>query len=186
MMTLFDTFETHHEGLEGIDKWPGCLSRHVVEQHHYGEGRIDSPVYIEWMVFFASLVGRSKADQLKRVNDWVNRRLTWVADLRSRGQRDHWQSPAESLEAATGDCEDYAILKVLTLWMLGWRDLRIVLVSTDQGAHAVCVAMLKGKWLVLDNLTTLIYEDRKLRRYKPTFSMDETGWWRHRKAPRAA
>ena len=137
--------------------------------------------YFAWMVFFARQVGRGRAEQLKAVNDWVNLRFVYVHDRRKRGQRDYWQSPRESLSAGGGDCEDFAILKFFTLRMLGWTDVRLVVVTTEGKAHAVCVTFLKGKWLVLDNLMTLIYEDRRLHDYRPTFSMDETGWWRHRR-----
>ena len=178
---MFNTTERRHEGIDPDGKWGACLARHRAEQEHYGDGRSAGRPYVGWMVFFAGLVGRGKAEQLKRVNDWVNRRLIYTEDRRIRGQRDWWMSPRESLERGRGDCEDYAILKFLTLRMLGWTDVRLVVLRTDQGAHAVCVAEHGGKWLVLDNLTTLIYEDRRRRKYRPSFSMNETGWWTHRK-----
>lgn len=181
-MAIFNTTERPHEGIDPDGKWGVCLALHELEQARYARDMCDEG-YTEWMVFFARQVGRAKAQQLKAVNDWVNRRLVYAEDQRTRGERDHWASPGQSLRTGRGDCEDFAILKFITLRMLGWTDVRIVLVKkTDGQAHAVCAVHHKGKWLVLDNLMTLIYEDRRLRKYRPMFSMDESGWWTHRKA----
>jgi predicted transglutaminase-like cysteine proteinase len=49
------------------------------------------------------------------VNAWVNRTITYAADL-----VDRWQMPGETLKRGRGDCEDLAILKRAILINRGW------------------------------------------------------------------
>ncbi len=58
----------------------------------------------------SGLIERGNSSRaLFNVNRWVNRRLTYKPD--GGPNRDYWQTPDESLNFNTGDCEDYAILK---------------------------------------------------------------------------
>jgi predicted transglutaminase-like cysteine proteinase len=45
------------------------------------------------------------------VNNHVNRRIDYLPD----GALDRWQTPAETLARARGDCEDFAITKYFVL-----------------------------------------------------------------------
>jgi predicted transglutaminase-like cysteine proteinase len=87
---------------------------------------------------------------LKRVNGHVNRSIKPRAD----GGADIW-----SASASAGDCEDYVLAKRRALIKAGVpaSSLRIAYVKTKRGeGHAILVVKIKGKDLVLDNLTQTI------------------------------
>jgi len=58
---------------------------------------------------------------------------------------DYWQTPEETLNLLTGDCEDYARLALdILVRVMGITDARFVvyngyIVSNKKGGHAVCV-----------------------------------------------
>jgi predicted transglutaminase-like cysteine proteinase len=72
---------------------------------------------------------------------------------------------------------------------LGWKNEEMrILVVRDMNlkiAHAVLGVMQKKKRFILDNQMTLVVEDRRIRHYKPIFSVNETSWWRHKPAKRS-
>ena len=47
-------------------------------------------------------------------------------------------------------------------------------------AHAILVVEFKGKSLVLDNQIGQIVDAKRIRHYKPIYSVNEAGWWRHK------
>ena len=67
---------------------------------------------------------------------WVNQRITWVADQRTWGVRDYWQSPHQTLLLGHGDCEDQSLLLFKVLWQAGFRDPVLVLGTAQGEGHA--------------------------------------------------
>lgn len=56
-------------------------------------------------------------------------------------EKDYWQTPAETEERKTGDCEDYAIYRLYGLWRRGFPGAELVVGERDDGQiHAVCMA----------------------------------------------
>lgn len=87
---------------------------------------------------------------LRKVNLAVNRAIA----PRSDGTRDVW-----TVNAASGDCEDYTMTKRLRLVKAGFPPgaLRIAHVKTRKGeSHAVLIVRSQRGDLVLDNLTDAI------------------------------
>jgi predicted transglutaminase-like cysteine proteinase len=88
------------------------------------------------------------------LNANINRRIIYG---REPDRGDVWQTPAQTLAIARGDCEDYAILKYATLLRAGLSaaSLRIVIGEiksiAGNGPHAWCAAYLDGKWRTLDD-----------------------------------
>lgn len=78
-----------------------------------------------------------------------------------------------------GDCEDYAIAKLVALRLAGIApdDLRIVVMrDTLSGEdHAVAAARLDGHWLMLDNRRMAMIEDSYMRNVRPLFVIDQHG-----------
>jgi predicted transglutaminase-like cysteine proteinase len=75
--------------------------------------------------------------------------------LVQHGVPDLWSSPLVTFTSGQGDCEDYAIAKLVALRELGFADddLRLLVVF-ERGApalHAVAAVRFEGRWLVLDN-----------------------------------
>lgn len=100
----------------------------------------------------AARQGRARIGEINRA---VNLAIRPVSDERRFAVADHWAGPLETIGAGAGDCEDYAILKLLALREAGIaRDhLRLLIVKdrAAQNAHAVAAVRLDGRWLILDN-----------------------------------
>ncbi|MDA0998123.1 MAG: transglutaminase-like cysteine peptidase, partial [Proteobacteria bacterium] len=104
------------------------------------------------------------------------------------GENDYWATPAEFM-TRFGDCEDYAIIKYLSLRRLGWqeKDLRVVAVKDMnlKVGHAVLVVFFKHPTsgqimsLLLDNQIKQIVQADRVRHYQPVFSLNQFHWWRH-------
>lgn len=111
----------------------------------------------DWETFIQSNLKQSPQKQLELVNDYFNRKLRFIDDRENWHQADYWASPIESLAKGSGDCEDFAIGKYLTLRLLGVPDslLRITYVKLVERkvAHMVlyyCTNLVDS--LVLDNI----------------------------------
>ena len=184
--SFFKTMAKRSDDLKPFPKWVKVLTRYMEEQGKV-EGTCKATTFNKchlknWKQLIASLQGKRKKTQLKKVNDFANRAI-YIVDPKNWGVKDYWASPNQFF-AKNGDCEDYAILKFLTLRALGWKneDLRILVVR-DMNlkiAHAILGVMQKKKRYILDNQMTLVVEDRRIRHYKPIFSLNETSWWRHK------
>lgn len=100
---------------------------------------------------------------LTAFNTQVNSEIKYHAD-----PFDYWQSPAETAELGTGDCEDYAIVKYYRLRKLGVPDSKMRLVySFEEGGHIGL--LVDGKWLDNRNNRVEAYSGQ------PVFSFNESG-----------
>ena len=102
--------------------------------------------------------GRAPLDQLDAVNRFLNN-WRYKEDFANYGRRDYWASPLEFF-LRSGDCEDYAIAKYVTLRELGFsaEALRLVVVQdvVRDLAHAVLAVYLDDQVYILDNLTRAV------------------------------
>lgn len=132
--------------------------------------------------------GQGGYEQLVRVNRWVNRHIAFADDARA-GPADHWANADESLRAGAGDCEDYAIAKMQILEAAGFdqRDLYLVLVRdlVRRADHAILVARVDGRMMVLDSNTDRILPAEAIQDYRPMMSFSGERSWIHgyRQAP---
>ena len=96
--------------------------------------------------------GRARIGELNRA---INLTLRPVRDIVQYGVADVWKSPLVTFTSRQGDCEDYAIAKLVALRELGFADEDLqLLVVHERGAqalHAVAAVRFEGRWLVLDN-----------------------------------
>lgn len=126
-----------------------------------------------------SLAGTSERDRIERVNNHFNA-FPYVSDLVQFGVRDVWLSPLTFIQTS-GDCEDYAIAKYLTLTLSGIPDDRLwLLLARDRlhGAdHAVLVVRVEGVDLVLDNLSDVAPLSR-FPHYQPVYALNAGAVWR--------
>jgi predicted transglutaminase-like cysteine proteinase len=166
--------------------WHNVLKRHADQRATYENcgkpGFTCSARVLAWRKLVASLRGLPEIEQLKRLNRAVNRLIPFADDLVAHGKRDHWASPLEFL-AARGDCEDYAILKFITLLELGFANDRLrVAVVRDRDRrvlHAVVTVDLDGRTLVLDSLADNVVEDYLVLHYDPIFSANKDKLFGH-------
>jgi predicted transglutaminase-like cysteine proteinase len=117
--------------------------------------------------------------RLGEINRAFNLAIRPVSDRAQYGIEDYWSSPLATLAAGAGDCEDYAIAKMVALRAAGVAadDLRLVIIrETATGDdHAVVAARSDGRWRVLDNRTFLMIEDNGFGKYRPLFAIDAEG-----------
>ena len=143
--------------------------------------------YDDWIKLLKTLEDKDPLVQLNEVNKWANK-AKYITDSTNWGQNDYWATPAEFM-SRFGDCEDYAILKYLSLRRLGWKenDLRVVAVKdlNLKVGHAVLVVFFKHPktgqvlQLLLDNQIPSIANAASIRHYQPVFSINKYFWWRH-------
>ncbi|MFZ5693656.1 MAG: transglutaminase-like cysteine peptidase [Pseudomonadota bacterium] len=113
----------------------------------------DAEIRLEAIV--ASGRAREGRARIGEINRAVNLAIRPVSDERQFGVADYWSGPLETLASGQGDCEDYAIVKLLALQQAGIArsDLRLVIVRerASRSAHAVAAVRFDGRWLLLDN-----------------------------------
>lgn len=151
----------------------------ILQSHQYAKTRIASPQYQNWQKFVQSLQHESKIHQLLKVNQWFQQ-FSYKQDNWVYGKEDHWATPAEFLKYG-GDCEDFAIIKYMSLRQLGFpaKDLKITMVydvysGTD---HAFLIAYHNGAEFVLDNREKLVVSRYMKKRYRPYYAFNEKTLW---------
>jgi predicted transglutaminase-like cysteine proteinase len=183
---LFGTTEFRAESLAALPKWQNVLSRIRRERATYracARSNVACPSrsVIAWQEVVKSQIGRSPLDQLQVVNRFLNE-WRYKADDQNYGRRDYWATPLEFLRHS-GDCEDYAITKYVTLREIGFgpEQLRLVVVRdvVRDLAHAVLAVYLDGQVYVLDNLTNAVLPQERVTHYVPYYSINETTRWGH-------
>lgn len=128
-------------------------------------------------------------EQLKKVNEFWNRRIQFMEDKDAWGQDDYWATPMESLGQGKGDCEDFAIAKYFTLLAAGMdvSQLRLIYVKAKLGgassnitqAHMVLAFYSdpEAEPLILDNLLNEIRPASRRPDLTPVFSFNGQGVW---------
>jgi len=127
--------------------------------------------------------GLGEATTLERVNLWVNRQIAYADDERNYRQRDFWATADETVARGSGDCEDYAILKMHMLRAAGIDGDRMKLVLLRDLAinadHAFLMVRSQAGWVVLDNMTDRIYDGRQANAVRPIMSFSGDRRWIH-------
>lgn len=121
------------------------------------------------------LGGADITAQLRHVSASVNGLVAYRTDQQNHGRLDQWSTPNETLARLSGDCEDYAILKMAVLARLGvpLNAMEIVVVKDTSRRlfHAVLSVALDDRTLILDNMTDTVEADTEKRSYAPLFSL---------------
>ncbi|HEY5720290.1 MAG TPA: transglutaminase-like cysteine peptidase, partial [Gammaproteobacteria bacterium] len=92
----------------------------------------------------------------------VNRQVPYRTDTSNWLRKDIWNTPREALMRG-GDCEDMALLKMVSLHLLGWPQERLLVVigarahGDSARTHALLLTLLDdGSQVVLDNQSRLV------------------------------
>lgn len=126
------------------------------------------------------------ADKLNKVNAFFNRRMLFQDDIVVWQQADYWATPLEFMGRGTGDCEDFAIAKYVTLQMLGVGNerLRLIYVRAKVGSTTSIAHMVLGFYpqpteepLILDNLISSVRPASMRSDLSPVFSFNSDGLW---------
>ena len=183
---LFGTVEFRAESLAALPRWQRVLARIEDERPVYKQCRNDPEACPlrsarAWQSMVRGQKGQPRQEQLRVVNRFLNA-WPYRTDLEVYGQSDYWASPLEFLKNS-GDCEDYAIIKYVTLRQLGFaaEQLRMAVVRDTQRdlAHAVLAVYLDDEVYILDNLSNRILAHHEVPQYVPYYSVNETTRWAH-------
>ncbi len=128
----------------------------------------------------------SDQEKLNKVNTFFNRRILYQTDMEIYKQEDYWASPLEFMGRGTGDCEDFAIAKYMTLLALGIKNenLRLAYVRFKSGNTAPIAHMVLGYYadpadepVILDNMVTSIRPASMQTDLQPAFSYHSDCLW---------
>lgn len=150
-------------------------------QEHYGPKARQT---VEaWLQLVKNAQPETELQQLRTVNDFWNRNVRGVDDIKLWRKEDYWATPLETLGKQAGDCEDYVIGKYFTLLQLGIpaEKLRLIYVRARVGGQSIA-HMVLGYYetptsdpLVLDSLTSSIARAGQRRDLTPVFSFNAQG-----------
>jgi len=142
-------------------------------------GHCTSQPALRFRDIVTAAAAREGLARLGEINRAINLAIRPVSDQAQYGVEDHWSSPLATLAAGAGDCEDYAIAKLVALRAAGVaaEDLRLVIIRENATGddHAVVAARSGGHWRMLDNRTFLMIEDNGFGKYRPLFAIDAEG-----------
>jgi predicted transglutaminase-like cysteine proteinase len=181
---LFGYQELRRSDLSLFPQWLSVLERHIMEMTP--EGQCDTPIFNQchlknWLAFLDSIMNLTSAEQIHKVNEYANQK-EYILDMENYGIEDYWATPKQFLQNS-GDCEDFAIIKLLSLKQLGFdtQKMRIVVVqdTNQRVAHAVMSINSGGDILILDNQINEVLSHTAIFHYVPVYSVSETGWWMH-------
>ncbi|MBL8458210.1 MAG: transglutaminase-like cysteine peptidase [Zoogloea sp.] len=140
-----------------------------------------------WRKALGTWRGLSEDEQLRRINEYFNRRIRFAEDSVVWSQPDYWATPLETIARGAGDCEDFVFAKYFTLRELGIAEdrLRMTYVRATVGGPGSSVSqahMVLSYYpapdavpLVLDNLIVDIRPATARPDLSPVFSFNMQG-----------
>lgn len=184
----FATVTATGSNLTPFRKWQSVLERYAAEERdaavtgcHDSRSNSTPCLYARWRQFLDPLRSKDRQEQLRAVNEEMNQHR-YVTDLDNWHREDYWSTPGEFF-AHSGDCEDFAIVKYLSLRQLGWtgESLRLAAVFDTRLniGHAIVVVENEGRTWVLDNQIPDVVEVASVAHYRPVYSLTETTWRLH-------
>ncbi len=181
---LFGYQQTARADIGVFPQWVSALERHLADNLRDGDcqgGEINTCYMRDWRDFLDQIKTLPSSEQIRQVNRYANTK-SYVLDLDNYGLDDYWAIPREFLFNG-GDCEDYAITKLLSLRWLGYspESLRIVVLQDTnlRIAHAVLALGTGDDILILDNQVADVLSHRSIVHYAPVYSVSESRWWMH-------
>jgi predicted transglutaminase-like cysteine proteinase len=179
---LFGYQETQRNDMKIFPQWLSMLERHIKDNIPEGQCQtrlLDSCHVKNWHLFLNSIRKLTALEQIRRVNDFANQQA-YVLDIVNYGVDDYWATPRQFLYN-NGDCEDYAITKLLSLKQLGYDASRmriVILQDTNlRIPHAVLAVDYQGDTLILDNQVPEVVSHRYVVHYVPIYAVNEQHWW---------
>lgn len=183
---LFDTLEFRGESLDALPQWQRVIDEIRKEQAlyqacHNANSPCSSRALLAWQSMIKSNLDNDPMLQLRAVNRFANR---WPSrtDEQNYLTIDYWASPLNFLQYS-GDCEDYVILKYVSLRQLGFdaEQLRLVVVKDvlRDVAHAVLAVNVDQQVFILDNLFQAVLPQERVNQYQPYYSVNEDARFSH-------
>ena len=183
-LAVFGTLEIRTNANLDNGKWRTLIARSDVEAPAYtacvNKQAACLPRIHTWREFISQARSLTGIALLNAVNARINQLVVYGNDIDVYGESDHWATPIESL-SRKGDCEDYAILKYMTLAELGVSEHRMKIVIVNDKArniaHAVVTADVDGETWILDNLRRYAANQSGITNYQALYSVNRYGKW---------
>jgi len=179
---LFGYKENERENLNIFPQWLSVLERNIklnAPQGNCETNELDQCHVKNWFGYLNSIRHLSKIKQINKVNFYANEH-DYILDIENYGVNDYWATPGEFLNNS-GDCEDYAITKMLSLKILGFdmRGIRLVVLQDTnlRIPHAVLAVSMKNDILILDNQVAEVVSHKHVLHYVPVYAVNEKNWW---------
>lgn len=182
---LFGTSETYSRDISPFYKWTDVVSRFRGELARAAGpcpiGVTEGCLPRQWLALLATLADLDLRAKVERVNVEINR-YPYVPSQLNWGAANYWETPFEFFRKS-GQCQDFAIAKFMALHAAGVPNelMRLVVLRDLAQAvdHAVLVVYVDGEPMVLDNQNAAVLPAASIARYRPYYSINESGWWRH-------
>jgi len=175
--SLFGSIEFVAKDLSAIPRWERTLEKIKSEQVMFKHcddipTDCDSAAVAAWRNKLKELKGLSKTEKLEKLNSFANQ-WAYRTDQEVWGKSDYWASPKEFM-INSGDCEDYAILKYVSLKELGFKNDVIRRI-----AHAVLAVKMNDEFYIMDSLFDAVLPHDQVMQYVPYYSVNSTTRWTH-------
>ncbi len=181
---LFGYQEIQKQGLSLFPQWVSVVERHILnvsDSSSCQSQQFNQCHLKQWQFFLKSIKHLPVLSQIKLVNKYANQK-EYILDIKNYGIADYWATPKEFL-LGSGDCEDYAIIKMLSMKWLGYdvNSMRVVVVQDTnlRVAHAVMAIKNNNDILILDNQIEEVISHADIFHYVPVYSVNEDNWWMH-------
>ena len=182
MAGLFGYQENERSNLKMFPQWLAMLERNVKQRSEKAQcnaNNQDQCRIKNWLKYLQSIRHLPKIQQVKKVNLYANQH-DYILDIENYGLEDYWAAPYEFL-FNNGDCEDFAITKMLSLKILGFNmnDIRVVVLQDTnlRIAHAVLAIDTKNDTLIMDNQVDDVISHKYILHYVPVYAVNEKKWW---------
>jgi predicted transglutaminase-like cysteine proteinase len=121
-------------------------------------------IWNSWIARFASIRNADLQTKLRMVDQIVDEEIRYESDSYTMGRSEYFSSPIEILKLKQGDCDDFAILKYMTLKALGVNESSMYMLSVDwegrgQVDHAILSVSLDGKSPTASSNVVLLNND---------------------------
>jgi len=180
--SLFGYQENPRDNLKIFPQWLSVLERNVKQSAAIKncESNYKKTCHAKnWLQFLESIRHLPKMQQINKVNLYANEH-DYILDIENYGINDYWATPREFLYN-NGDCEDYAITKMLSLKILGFnmKSIRLVVLQDTnlRIPHAVLAISVKNDVLIMDNQIDEVVSHKHLLHYVPVYAVNENKWW---------
>ncbi len=164
---LFGSNEISSSDISAFTKWTDVLKK--LKNVRFSDSKLER------------FQGLSLNGKVTAVNEYVNQ-FKYIEDKDNFGRSDYWATP-DQFFARGGDCEDFAIAKYTILKQLGVSESRMRLAIVHDKIknipHAILIVYTDNGPMVLDNQIKTTKQASRVTRYKPIYSINSSGWWRH-------
>jgi predicted transglutaminase-like cysteine proteinase len=165
-------------------RWGRIMREHDPECFFNPHPDFDKELLKQWQNLVAKLPGLSIEEALRYVNGFFNR-LPSKKDIDTYREEEYWATPEEFVRNKGGDCEDYAVVKYMTLrrFRVPAENMWLLLVydRNRKDYHAVLAVNTGERLFMLDNLSRpsylLVPSPVFLKSFTPLFAVNEKGVW---------